>query len=183
MSLILNFILFQAGWFTSVVGAAQGYPLAGPVATVIAVALHLRFAKRPMPEFLLVAACGGIGLVFDSVLVYFGWVAYPSGMFHPQLAPYWIVGMWMLFATTLNVSLGWLRSRWWLAAVLGLIAGPMSYVAGQKLGGIEFIDQTAALVALGIGWALMLPFLSWLAQVLDGVSSSRSPSVALGERA
>ena len=181
MPLIANFVIFQIGWFSSVLGAAYQLPLLGPLVVLVAIVLHLRFAQRPLPELALIAACGVIGAFFDSSLVVFGWVAYPSGMFHQSLAPYWIIGMWMLFATTLNVSLGWLRGRAWLAAILGLIAGPMSYVGGQKLGGITFVDQTAALLTLGIGWAIMLPALSLLAEVLDGTRSSPA-AVVVGER-
>lgn len=181
MPLIPNFVIFQIGWFASVIGAAHQLPLLGPLAVLIAIVLHLRFAQRPLPEFALIIACGVIGAFYDSILVAFSWVTYPSGMFHELLAPYWIIGMWMLFATTLNVSLGWLRNRLWLAAVLGFCAGPLSYVGGQKLGGITFVDQTAALLTLGIGWAIMLPALSVLADLLDGVRSEPA-SVVVGEQ-
>ncbi len=178
MPLIANFIIFQIGWFSSVIGAAHQLPLMGPFAALVAIVVHLRFAQRPLPELALIVACGVIGAFYDSILVIFGWVAYPSGMFHELLAPYWIIGMWMLFATTLNVSLGWLRGRPWLAAVLGLFAGPLSYIGGQKLGGIAFVDQTAALLTLGIGWAIMLPALSLLAEALDGIRSGPAGVVA-----
>ena len=54
---------------------------------------------------------GAVGLSWDSAMVTAGWLAYPSGTFVAGLAPYWILAMWMLFATTLNVSFRWLQSR------------------------------------------------------------------------
>ena len=77
----------------------------------------------------------------------------------------------MLFATTLNVSMRWLRGRDMLAAFFGLIGGPLTYLAGQKLGGIVLVDQFAALLALGIGWAVMMPILLRLSEVLDGFAA------------
>lgn len=164
MQLLINFLLFQAAWFSSVLGAANGLPIVGPAVVVLVIAVHLFTTKQPRSEFLLVLACGLIGALFDSTLIMAGWVAYPSGMFADGVAPYWIIAMWMSFATTINVSLFWLRGRPWLTAVVGFVAGPMTYLAGAKLGGIQLVDQTAALIALGIGWAVILPALMGAAQ-------------------
>lgn len=168
MQVLVNFVAFQVGWFSAVLGAARDLPWLGPLVFLGVVVLHLRQARRPDLEIGLVLSCGVIGTWFDSLLVMTGWVAYPAGQFSPMMAPYWIITMWMLFATTLNQSLGWLRGRAVLAAVLGAIAGPASYFAGQKLGGIEFREPLYALVALGIGWAALLPIVVALAERLDG---------------
>lgn len=84
------------------------------------------------------------------------------------LAPWWILALWALFATTLNVSLGWLRSRLLLAGVLGGVAGPFAYWAGERLGALSLREPVAALGALTLGWAAILPALLALARRLDG---------------
>lgn len=170
MPTLINFAAFQIGWFSSVIGAAKQMPWLGPVALLFVLAIHLRQARRPQAELVLVIACGLVGVFFDSLLVGFGWVTYPSGQFSEFLAPYWIVTMWMLFGTTLNMSMGWLKGRPVLAAVFGAIGGPASYVAGQKLGGIVFLDYSAAIIALAIGWAIFMPLLLVVADRYDGVS-------------
>ena len=170
MAMLINFIAFQVGWFSSVIGAAKLMPWLGPVVLLFVLAIHLRQARRPQFEIGLLVICGTIGLFFESLLVIFGWVSYPSGQFSSLLAPYWIVTMWMLFGTTLNLSMGWLKGRPTLAAVFGAIGGPASYIAGQKLGGIIFLDYYAALIALAIGWAIAMPVLLALATKLDGMS-------------
>ena len=171
MPMLINFMAFQVGWFSSVIGAAKQMPWLGPVVLLFVLAVHLRQARRPQFEVGLIVACGLIGLFFDSLLVAFGWVSYPSGQFSAFLAPYWIVTMWMLFGTTLNLSMGWLKGRPALAAVFGAIGGPASYIAGQKLGGIIFLDYYAALLALAIGWAVFMPILLALSERLDGMSA------------
>jgi len=168
MQVFVNFIAFQFGWLSSVIGAARDMPWLGPVVFLAVLLVHLKQARRPDLELGLVIACGVIGTWFDSLLVAAGWVVYPSGQFMPFMAPYWIITMWMLFATTLNRSMGWLRGRLLLAAVLGAVAGPASYVAGQKLGGIVFVEPVAALALLASGWALLMPVLMVLAERLDG---------------
>ncbi|NNC78180.1 MAG: DUF2878 domain-containing protein [Woeseiaceae bacterium] len=154
-----NFLLFQAAWFSSVLGAANQMPMIGPAVVAIVVAVYLVASEQPYSEFLLVLGCGFVGALFDSALVAAGWVGYPSGMFAEGVAPYWIIAMWMSFATTLKISLFWLRGKPLLAALVGLVAGPLTYLAGAKLGGIQLLDETAALVALGAGWAVILPIL------------------------
>ncbi len=170
MPVFVNFAAFQVGWFSSVIGAAKQMPWLGPLALIVVLALHLRQARRPYAELALITACGMIGIFFDSLLVVFGWVSYPSGQFSEFLAPYWIVTMWMLFGTTLNLSMQWLKGRPLLAATFGAFGGPASYIAGQKLGGIVFVDYASAVIALAIGWAIFMPLLLTMAQRLDGMS-------------
>jgi hypothetical protein len=76
--------------------------------------------------------------------------------------------MWGLFATILNVSLRWLRGRWLIAALAGSIGGPLAYYGGHRLGALEFGNQSAALIALAIGWAVITPTLMALATRFDG---------------
>ncbi len=173
MHFFMNIAAFKVGWLSSVVGGASQLPWIGPVAVLLAISLHLYFARRPQSELMLIVSCGLIGAAFDSFLVTAGWVSYSSGVFFEYAAPYWIIAMWMLFATTLNVSMQWMSGKPLLAAVMGLVAGPLSYIAGNKLGAIEFVNETAALSALAVGWAVMLPLLMQLAERLNGVRATQ----------
>lgn len=182
MNLLMNVAAFKLGWISSVVGGAQHLPWLGPVVVFAAVVLHLVRAERPSSEFMLILSCGLIGAVFDSVLVAAGWVTFPSGMFSELMAPYWIVTMWMLFGTTINLSMRFMRGRPLLAAAFGFIGGPLAYLAGHKIGGIQFVDQPAALAMLAIGWAVMMPLLMQLGERLDGVSPESPQGDVIGQR-
>ena len=182
MLLVINFIVFQVAWLSSVIGGAQQMPWLGPLAVAVALALHFRAARYPLEEGLLILSCALIGAAFDSMLVAAGWVSYKSGLFSSYLAPYWIITMWMLFGTTLNVSMRWLRGKPRLAALFGAYGGPAAYLAGQAMGGIILSNQVAALVALGIGWAVIMPLLMWLSEQLDGMPGPRRNWVAAEER-
>jgi hypothetical protein len=182
MNLLMNVAAFKLGWISSVVGGAQHLPWLGPVVVFAAVALHLVRAERPSSEFMLILSCGLIGAIFDSVLVAAGWVTFPSGMFSELMAPYWIVTMWMLFGTTINLSMRFMRGRPLLAAAFGFIGGPLAYLAGHKIGGIQFVDQPAALAMLAIGWAVMMPLLMRLGERLDGVSPQSPHGDVIAQR-
>jgi hypothetical protein len=88
--------------------------------------------------------------------------------------------MWVLFATTLNVSMRWMRGSPKLAAVFGVTGGPTTYLAGKELGGIELINEPAALIALAIGWGIMMPLLVSLSERLDGMPGR--PRIWLAEK-
>lgn len=46
------------------------------------------------------------------------------------LIPLWLMLLWALLATTLRHCLAWTARPWWLASLLGGVAGPLSYYAG-----------------------------------------------------
>lgn len=167
MKLLINFLAFQFGWFACVLGAANGKPWLGPIAVLLAVLLHLWLTGRPRRELQLLISAMGLGLVLDSILVASGWVSYPNGSWLPGFAPYWIIAMWALFATTLNVSMKWMQGRPALAVLMGAVGGPLSYLAGQKLGAMSFNDSVLALAALAVAWSLAMPLLVGLAARFD----------------
>jgi hypothetical protein len=82
------------------------------------------------------------------------------------LPPPWMIALWANFATTLNLSLAGLQTRPWLAALLGLVGGPLAYWGGAGLGAMTFVAPLPALIALGLGWALLTPLLLALAATL-----------------
>ena len=168
MNVLSNFLLFQIGWFSCVWSAAADRPWIGVLVTVGVVIVHLFRAPMPKKELQLILLALGIGLLFDSLLVVQGWLKYSSGNVAPNLAPYWIVALWGLFATILNVSLRWMRGRWITAALFGALGGPAAYYGGLRLGALEFGNMEAALAALAIGWAVLTPLLLALSVRFDG---------------
>jgi hypothetical protein len=176
--ILVNFVAFQLGWFACVLGGANDLALAGTLAVAVVVGMHLAMAQRPGPEALLIAVAAAVGLAWDSTLVALGLMSYPSGNFAAGLAPHWIIAMWALFATSLNLSMGWLKGRPGLAALFGAVGGPLAYLAGERLGGLQMPDPVMALGAQAIGWAVILPLLTRLAARLDGFGPAPAASWA-----
>ncbi len=166
--IVSNFVLFQIGWFACVWSAATHQPWIGLLVTTGVVLTHVLRAPLPEAELKLVLLSLGLGLVFDSLLVWQGWLQYSSGILLPNVAPYWIVALWGLFATLLNVSLRWMRGRWVIAVLFGAVGGPAAYYGGLRLGALEFANMPAGLMALAIGWAVLTPLLLALSSRFDG---------------
>ena len=173
MNVLVNAVAFKLGWVSAVFGGANELPLLVIAGVSSAVAIHLWRSVAPLHEASLLLLAAVIGLSWDSVMVAAGWLAYPSGTIITGLAPYWIVAVWVVFATTLNVTFRWLRDRLVLAAVMGAIFGPVSYVAGSAAGAVEIVQPMAALASLAVAWSVLMPGFILVAQQLDGAEPVR----------
>ena len=163
-ALVVNLSLFKIGWLASVFTAAASMPVVGTIVVGIAVAAHLWLSHDSQNELKLLAFAAFLGLIWESLLVASGIVSYEASSILPGVAPYWIVGMWVLFATTLNVAMRWLRKSVFVAAAAGAAGGPLSFLAGEKMGAVSFADPALALIIIGLGWAVLLPLLVNFAQ-------------------
>jgi hypothetical protein len=160
MQKLLNFVLFQLGWFACVLGGAYQMPLAGSLAALVIIAIYLTMVDTSFSEIKLLSVALIIGLIFESALVSGGLAIYSSGQLIDNMAPVWMILMWPLFATTINQSMGWMKNLHITAVVLaGAIAAPLAYYAGFKLGAVEFPDITASLAVISLSWAVLLPIL------------------------
>ena len=166
--ILTNVILFQVGWFACVMSGAANRPWIAVIVAFIVVSFHVFRAHDREPELKLIMIALGVGAIWDSILVSQNWLKYDSGLLLPNMAPYWIILMWGLFATILNVSLRWLRGRWAMAALFGAIGGPLAYYGGYRLGALEFGNETTAIIALSVGWAVLTPLLMSVASRFDG---------------
>ena len=164
MSALVNFALYQSGWFACVAGAARGVPALGAGVAVLLVAVQVLLSARPAAALRLIGIAALLGAAWDSGLIGLHLVRYPNGLLAPGLAPYWIVALWMLFATTFHSSLAWLQQRLGLAAVLGAVGGPLAYWGAARLGAVQLLQLPLALAVLCCGWALITPLLAALAR-------------------
>ena len=164
---VVNFVAYQIAWFACVLGGANGLPWVGVAVTAVAVAIHLVLVPAPGRGAVLILSISAIGALWDGLLAGLGLLVYPSGMIHPWLAPVWIIATWAGFATILPVSLRWLLGRWRLATLFGAFGGPLAFYAGMKLGAVSLPNPVAALAALAVGWAILMPLTCWIALKLD----------------
>jgi hypothetical protein len=171
---LFNFVAYQLAWFACVLGAAHDLAWAGALFAVAVAALHLALRRDPA-ELRLVVSAAAIGFVVDSALVRADFVEFASAD-SSGWAPFWMVSLWMAFATTLNHSLHWLASRPWVAALAGAIGGPLAYLAGAKLGALTIAAPAPALILIAGLWAVAMGLLSLLTRVRAGAARRRVPA-------
>jgi hypothetical protein len=170
MPLILqNFLLFQAGWFACVVGgASRDYTWAGAAVVAVIVAVHLARANNIRNETLLILLTAAVGTAWDSGLMIAGLFTFHNGVVVSGIVPAWMIAMWVLFATTLNVSMRWMKGKYLLAAIFGAIGGPIAYYAGHRLGAVDFNDTQMTMIAVSVGWSVIMPTLMVLTTRFNG---------------
>ena len=103
---LINIILFQAAWFTAVLGAARGNDWYGPLAVLLVLSVHLVLTDDRRGELTLMLVAGTIGFFFDTALSAAGIVTPRGNIFPHPLSQPWMISLWPNFAATLNVSLG-----------------------------------------------------------------------------
>jgi len=167
IGLIASFLAFQGGWFACVLGAARGRSDLGVVVVLLVCGVQLALSAARREDLALASGALALGLIWDTAMLRFGVVDYASPGPVQGWAPSWILALWILFATLLRGPLRWLHGRTSLAALLGGVGGPLSYLSAVRLGAGSFKNIEVAMLVLGLGWAVMTPLLAELARRLE----------------
>jgi hypothetical protein len=164
MAKFWNFVLFQLGWFACVIGAANHQVFWPVVITLLYLAIHIWRSNQAAQEMNLLFKASIFGVSADSLISLSGFLVFEDAWPSQYLSPAWMWTLWALVASTINGSLSWLRERPVLGAVLGAIAGPMSYEAGIRMGAGAWgpNGQVGGLILLAIVWGAAIPlFFYW----------------------
>lgn len=163
MTFWTNLVGYQLVWFALVMSAARGHTGWAMLVGAIFVVSQLLTAVHAAADCRLLLLAVALGVVVDGVLSGTGWLRYasPAPALPAHGAPLWILMLWACFATTLNRSLSWLRSRPWMAALVGAVGAPFAYLgAARGWDAVQFVHPPLALAWLAIGWAVALSLLS-----------------------
>jgi hypothetical protein len=166
-------VLWQIAWFAAVIGAGHGLLWLGPASLLPVLVLHAGRHRGEHDRSLAApAAILVVGVVVDSILVQAtgmriagpdGWSAWPQP---------WMIGLWVLLATALPASLAWLSGRPLLGAISGVIAGPLAYLGGVRLGALALPEGWWPVAAIALAWAVALPLAVLIA---DRIQIRREP--------
>ena len=168
---ILNFVLYQVGWFACVLGAAFARPWFGIAIALILVAAHIWLATDRLSQLKILSAAIGIGLIVDSVLLALGVYSFPHGILVAWLPPLWMSVLWMQFATTFRYCLHWLSGHYAVCALLGLIGAPLAFLGGERIGAVSFnAPRTENLLILAVLWCVAIPVLIYISDRVHAAS-------------
>ena len=168
MNLFINFVGLQLTWFACVLGGAQSNSWLCLVVGLPFIAWHLYLAKPALNELKLLGITLLVGSVFDQTILSLGLVQYPPHWWSNALLPLWMLMLWAIFATALNVALRWMHKKLIVAALFGLIGAPLSYYAGVKLGAMLHPVVPIFYVVISLGWAVIMPMLVSYSRRYDG---------------
>ena len=154
---LINFIWFQSIWVMAILWQNQWLWL-----LIALLALHLLVVHNKAAEISLWVLGGTLGLALDGTLTYFEFFNFSAP---PTILPIplWLMAIWFAFLGTLRHSLSYLLNKPFLAIALGAIFAPISYIAGMRLGAVEFgHDLVTTALTIGIAWGVLMPILLFI---------------------
>lgn len=156
---LFNYFSYYVGWLACVYSAAHGISWAGVGVVAVLVLVHFVLTHTLREEITMIVVIGILGTLVDSFQAASGLLTY-EGRYAtvPWLGPIWITAIWVLFASTINWSFEWLKGRTRLTVALGAIGGPLSYVAGERIGAVHFQHNfITTMLVLAVIWSLVVP--------------------------
>ncbi|MDX1588823.1 MAG: DUF2878 domain-containing protein [Oleiphilaceae bacterium] len=155
-SKVTNFVLFQLCWTLNVLMPGQ----LSALVTVAAVALHLLWiSQRALRELRFIVMAAFLGMVVDILWQNLGVLRFPDnqGYYAEGMIPVWLVAIWLIFATTVNHCLYWMRSWPRLTLLMAPFAGAFAYYSAAQIGAVEIGHGLWGLLALALGWLFLFP--------------------------
>jgi len=127
--LICNIVGFNTAWFGLVYWGNSFIPI-----SFILLLIHLHFFSKYKKEWLLILVITFIGIIVDSLLMYFAVFIFADN----SHLPFWLMMLWACFSATLCHSLRFLSDSTVLQLLVGGLFAPLSYIAGYKFQAVEF---------------------------------------------
>jgi hypothetical protein len=150
-------LLFDVVWLSAVWGRDDWLWLT----LLLVVALYAstwRFLWARRLELLVLVA---VGLAGEYLVVALGVLSFTG----TDALPMWLLLLWLGFAGMSLVVFTWLGRRYWLAALAGLIFGPITYLAGIGFGAAEaLVDKFWVGVSYSLLWACLMMLVVYLIQ-------------------
>jgi hypothetical protein len=151
---IVNFLGFQLFWWLAILTTdSLLWVLIGMLF------LHLMLHSNRKSEALRIVTLGLFGFVIDSLLTVFGVFQFEKLWFN-VLPPAWLCLLWFAFATSITTIFSKQIHSAYIAALLGAVFGPLSYLAAAKFGVVVTPLNTLNTLLLLIPiWACLFPLL------------------------
>jgi Protein of unknown function (DUF2878) len=166
-------VLFQSSWLACVLGGAHGWIWLGPLWVSLFVLVMFWMLSLPLVVLWNLILLALIGSSVDGLLTRTGVFIFPEPV--TVWAPPYLMALWLAFVANFEGPLSWLKGRYLLAASLGALAGPVNYLAGARLGAIQFgTPLPTTLVILTLEWAILMPLLLFLHHRLS--TNGRQPA-------
>ena len=102
---LVNYTLYQIGWFACVLGGALHRPWTGCLIALTLVGVHLTRSLERSIEVRLMALATVVGAILEMVQIATVTYRFTSGTVIDVLPPAWLLTMWAQFAKTFRHSL------------------------------------------------------------------------------
>jgi Protein of unknown function (DUF2878) len=163
MAFWTTLLAYELVWLAAVIGAGHGLGWPGVAAVGVFGGWRLAVSRCRGIELRLIAVTVLLALALEGLWVTGGLIVYSAPWPLPN-APAWLIALWVAFALTLVPLFGYLHERPALAVLLGAVGGPLAYLGGARAHALQLVTPAwRGLLALSLGWAIVMPSLTNLA--------------------
>ena len=154
---LINYALYQTGWFACVLGASWRRPGVGLSIALVLIGAHVVLSPKRNVEVGLVLFATVVGAAVEIFQIAAGTYHFTSGTVDGVWPPPWLLVMWAQFATTFRFGLRRVIAQPLPAALFGAAGGPVAFIAGQRLGAVTLLPPvTHGLLRLSVTWGIAL---------------------------
>jgi len=146
---VVSFVLFNVLWISAVAGRHDYIVLSGLL--LASQFIYSIFIAKV--SWTLILRLFAVGLLLEAIVISLGIIDFAGGYF-----PLWLVMLWLGFSSMAPVALDWLVPKTVFAILVGMISGPLSYVAGIKLNAATVDSMPLAVASYAVVWGLMMAY-------------------------
>jgi hypothetical protein len=174
-TIIVNFFSFYVGWWAILISNWKNAPIFGWIIFIIVMAIHFfRVSinkKKDALEIFLIALAG---LILDTALAASGVLTFTNS-YSAVFPPFWLIGIWILFATTISYSYQLIRNKISSQVIVGGFFAPVSYITGAKFGLLNLypalpITFSTYYIIHGGCWLIFFPLCFYISKKVKGLS-------------
>lgn len=168
---LLNSLCYTAGWFWCVLFGIQGQSIVAVIGAIFLTFFQLYYTKMKdiglyVQDLILVIFSIPLGTILEMFFIQINFIHYTGAA--KILPPIWIVCLYPLFSLLLNHSLKFVKKNYFVAFMLGFLGAPVSYIAGNSIGGLTFsYPFLQTWIVIGFCWGLFLCLLTKIANIVE----------------
>lgn len=168
-AVFINFFTFYVAWWAMLISHWKNQPAIGWLIFLLALVVHFfRVSINKKKDAMEVVAIAVAGIFLDSALGAGGILTFHDS-FSTIIAPLWLMGIWVLFATTISYTFVLIRNKVLAQVVVGGFFAPVSYITGAKFGLLSTFQPFGTYYLIhGACWLVFFPLCFYISKKLKG---------------
>jgi len=165
---LINILFFYLCWWLSIYGAINEMYFLGIISVSIYMIFHFSYLSKSYYEYYYIIICFLISFVPDTVLLNLNLISY-NGILSTKynLLPLWALSLWLCFSLSIFHSFSFLKKKYFISSVLGIVSGPVIYYSCSMAEIIAFkANINFILILIAVIWSFLLPLYVFIADIL-----------------
>ena len=159
---ILNIVMFYIYWYLCLLGPSKEDYYLGPIVGLLYFCFHFIYTDNKMNDFKIFILCGTVGLLFESILHYTGFIIYKGILINYfNIIPFWVLILWLGLGLTLLHSFKWFLNHHVISSIIGGLITPVIYLSAHKINSITLTCSLSySYMILAVSWIVILYFIN-----------------------